>query len=57
MVTTRSDSNSSKSESEDEEVANLWLTARDSTRESDEFEEVILEYILSFTKEYHAQGY
>jgi len=55
MVATWSDSDSSECESEYEKIANHYLMARDSAEESDEFEELILEFLLTFTKEYLAQ--
>ena len=43
------------SESEkDEEIANLCLMVRENIRESDKSEEVTLEYLLIFTKEFVA---
>ena len=48
------DSDSSKSKVEDEGIANLCLMARENTGQSDELEEVTLEYLLTFTKEYRA---
>ena len=52
LVTTWSDSDSFGSESEDEEIANLCLMARESLGENDKSEETILEYLLIFSKEY-----
>ena len=49
MVATHSDC-----EREGEEIANLYLMARDNTEESDESKEVTLEYLLTFTKDYLA---
>ena len=56
MVAAWSYSNSYGTESEDEEIANLCLMARQSSWENNEFVEVIMEYLLTFSKEYLAQG-
>ena len=54
MVATWSKSHRCESESEDEEMANLCLMPRDYNGESDEYKEVILEYLLTFTNKYLA---
>ena len=50
MVATQSDSDSLGSESEDEEIANLYLMPRESSKEDDELEEETMEYLLTFSK-------
>ena len=54
LVAGRTNSYSSKSESEDEEVANLCLMSRENIQESNQYEEVTLAYLLTLIKEYLA---
>ena len=54
MVATWSDNDSSGSESEHEEIANLYLMTRESSEENNGLEEVTLEYLLTFSEEYLA---
>ena len=54
MVATQSANDRCESETEDEDIANLYLMARDNNIESEESKELILEYLLTFTKEYLA---
>jgi len=56
MIATLNDSDSSGSESEDEEIANLCLMARENSRENHESEEVTSKYLLTFSKQYLTQG-
>ena len=51
----RSNIDGFESESEDEEITNFYLMGRADIRESDESEQVTLEYLLTFTKVYLVQ--
>jgi len=49
MVTIQTNSDNSGSESEDDEITNLYLIMRESAGRNDESEEVTLKYSLTFT--------
>jgi len=49
MAAIWSDSGSSESKSQNEEIVDLCRMARENARESDECEEVALEYLCTFT--------
>jgi len=50
MVATWSDSDTFESESEDKQIANLYLITKESSEENNELEEVTLENFLTFSK-------
>ena len=56
MVAIWSSSDNSRSESEDEEIANVCFMAKESLRENDESKEITLKYVLTLAKKYFAQG-
>jgi len=56
ILTTWSDSDSPWNESEDEETTNLFLMTRESLGGNDESEDVTLQYLLTFSKEYLTRG-
>jgi len=49
MVTTSSENEGSRSESEDKKPTNLCLIAEESLKENDESQKVTLEYLLTFS--------
>ena len=51
-----SDSDSSENESKDEEIVNFYLMGGENSEDNDESKEVALEYLLTFSKDYLAQG-
>ena len=56
IVAMWNENDSSWSESEDEKITNLCLMATQKLRENNESEEITLEYLLTFLKEYLPQG-